>query len=157
MPRALTSWEVEDLIDQISIRPATWFGKDKLWVRRRSGKNQLALKIVNGQPEGMSELYVRVLDPESSLEEIERYVDWLLRVFTGYDRRKAIEAYLKSVAHLSHEQALHVALMICDPNFLGPVVTEVAEVEVAAQKDVVAPTTVVATAKRSKYLQNLLK
>lgn len=89
----LTSWEVEEFISELQQRPRRWLGKDKLWIRRRNGENEFAIKFINGLPHDMSTLYIKVLNGQDE-QQVQRYVEWLLSKFTGHKDRKTLEQYL---------------------------------------------------------------
>lgn len=158
--RTLTRWEVEEFVEQALQRPTLWMGKDILWVRRRHGVNKLALKFVNGLPNDMSTLYVRVLDPTESEAEVERYVDWLLSKFTSYAWRMRVEEILLQEGVADEHVAL-IARRICADSSQVSSTSPHTDVKSLSAVAVVPPSPPVEVQKpsplKSKYLQNLLR
>lgn len=159
--RILTSWEVDEFIGEVSIRPTMWLGKAKLWVRRRAGEHQFAVKFVEEEPSRFR-VYVKTLSTQTQ-EEAERYVEWLVNKLTSYGDRKRIERIL--LRSLRSGESLNIeelAIEITKPSEEEPVMEEeehTVEVEVP---QVFTPLPVprvlsVPPPKRSRYLQNLLK
>lgn len=101
----LAEWEVQEFIEQVQVRPSLWFGKDRLWVRKKEGQNLFAVKFVNGimaypvhAPVGkisLSSVIVKPLGSTPVAQEVcDLHVKWLLSKFTGYGWRKDLETYL---------------------------------------------------------------
>lgn len=109
MTHKLTAWEVEELLEQLRLRPALWMGKDLLWVRRTSRGNELALKFIRENT--YLTLHTRALNPEIPQEQAERYTLWLLNKFTSYEKRMKIISLLRP--EVGEEKAYDLARRIC--------------------------------------------
>lgn len=162
--RSLTAWEVEEFVEEVSIRPVLWFGKGHLWVRRREGEHQFAVKFVKqSDHKDLYTVYVRVLNVQPQ-EEVDRYVDWLLTRLTSLGERLRIQRYLEHRLIGWDEGGStdfeEMAIEICRPHGVQPaeaveepsVCVEAQEPSRPTTQEVRAP-----TVRRSRYLQNLLK
>lgn len=157
----LTSWEVDEFVGEVSIRPTMWLGKARLWVRRRFGEHQFAVKFVL---EGtLYRVYVKTLSTQTQ-EEAERYVEWLVNKFTSYSDRKRVERLLTYHLNNGKVDVVELAIEIMSPTLEEPIVIEEEEHQQpeADPPEVFTPLLVpkvvyVAHPKRSRYLQNLLK
>lgn len=163
--RQLTSWEVEEFVEEVSIRPVLWFGKGHLWVRRREGEHQFAVKFVHREDhKDLYTAYVRVLN-EQPQEEVDRYVDWLLTRLTSLGERLRIQSYLGRRLFGWDEGGSadfeEMAIEICRPHGVQPAEVEepsvCVEVEAQEPSRESTPPALAPTVRRSRYLQNLLK
>lgn len=145
MERTLTCWEVEQLVDELSVRKRLWYGHDRLWVRRRDGNNFFALKLVNGLPDGLSAVYVRPMSDGATQDECERYVRWLIDRLTTYPFRMQVQQLLESQV-ASSDIARILALQI-------------SSLSERVGEEFISPPTPVSEAPRkiSRYVRNLIK
>lgn len=129
---SISSWEVGEFIEQVQLRPTIWFGKDMLWVRKRDGENELAVKFVRdeGVKRSVAEMcnvYVKPLsggEGEIAVDAAERYVEWLLLKLTSFGWRTKVEQMLREtlkVRGVSEDEISELALRITAPeNFSLP-------------------------------------
>lgn len=160
----LTSWEVDQFIEEVSIRPTLWLGKERLWVRRRFGEHQLAVKFISEQT--LFRAYTKTLSTQTQ-QEAERYTEWLVTKFTSYGDRKRVEGVILS--HLERWEGDRTKIEELAIEIMRPLLTESPtehmeeEHQVEVQETVFSPLPVPQIVrlpqpvKRSRYLQNLLK
>lgn len=112
-PLIVTHWEVEEFVEQMSVRTSLWFGKERLWIRRFQGENLYAVKFVNGLPRDMSTAHAKGLGQLSD-EEARKRLERVLLEFTSYSERLRVRAILER--KMPKPLAEMLSWEICNPS-----------------------------------------